>query len=188
LLTTARTFAIALCLVLLASPASAYDAPKNKQTKLGLYLTPAEASSLVKAERSKVLFVDIRTRAELQFVGYTEEVDAVVPYFETADWDDKGTRFKFEPNPLFSQTVEKLLASKGLGKADKVILMCRSGERSAVAANSLAAAGFTQVYSQIEGFEGDMSPEGRRTVSGWKNAGLPWTYRLDKARVYFSRN
>jgi rhodanese-related sulfurtransferase len=89
---------------------------------------------------------------------------------------------------LFSQTVEKLLASKGLSKADKVILMCRSGDRSAVAANSLAAAGFTQVYSQIEGFEGDMSPEGRRTVNGWKNAGLPWTYRLDKARVYFSRN
>jgi rhodanese-related sulfurtransferase len=61
--------------------------------------------------------------------------------------------------------------------------MCRSGDRSARAANLLIDAGFTNVWNQIEGFEGDMSKDGRRTVNGWKNAGLPWTYKLDKSKL-----
>jgi rhodanese-related sulfurtransferase len=188
ILKTLRPFALAFCAALLASPALATDAPRNKQTTLGLYLSPADAASLVKAERGKVLFLDVRTRAEIQFVGYSEEVDAVVPFAETGEWDEKASRFKLEPNPVFSQSVETALASKGLGKGDKIILMCASGARSARAANVLAEAGFTQVYSQIEGFEGDFSADGKRTVNGWKNAGLPWTYKLDKAKVLFTKN
>ena len=26
---------------------------------------------------------------------------------------------------------------------------------------------------------------GQRAVNGWKNAGLPWSYKLDKAKMYF---
>ena len=48
-------------------------------------------------------------------------------------------------------------------------------------------AGFTRVHSVVDGFEGDMSPQGRRSVNGWKNAGLPWTYRLERSRMYFPR-
>lgn len=136
--TTLRPFALAIFLILLAAPALAYDAPKQKQTKLGLYLTPAEAASLLRTERSKVLFLDVRTRAEIQFVGYSEEVDAVVPLAEMGEWDEKASRFKLELNPAFRKSVETLLASKGLGKEDKIILMCRSGDRSTVAANLLA--------------------------------------------------
>lgn len=33
-----------------------------------------------------------------------------------------------------------------------------------------------------------MSADGRRNVNGWKNAGLPWTYKMDKAKVVFSKN
>jgi hypothetical protein len=47
--------------------------------------------------------------------------------------------------------------------------------------------GFTKVYSVIDGFEGDMSPEGRRDASGWRKAGLPRGYKLDKAKMYFAR-
>ena len=71
-----------------------------------------------------------------------------------------------------------------LRKDCKVLLMCRSGDRPARAVDALAGAGFTNVYSVIDGFEGDMSPDGRRSVNGWKNAGLPWTYKLDKAKVF----
>jgi hypothetical protein len=28
---------------------------------------------------------------------------------------------------------------------------------------------------------------GQRIVNGWKNAGLPWTYKLVKAKMYFPR-
>ena len=52
----------------------------------------------------------------------------------------------------------------------------------------LTDAGFTTVYSVIDGFEGDMSPQGRRTVNGWKNSGLPWTYKLEKAKVFAPLN
>ncbi|WP_295888318.1 hypothetical protein [uncultured Thiohalocapsa sp.] len=27
--------------------------------------------------------------------------------------------------------------------------------------------------------------KGERVVNGWKNAGLPWTYKLDKAAMYW---
>ena len=36
-----------------------------------------------------------------------------------------------------------------------VLLLCRSGKRSALAAEAAANAGFTQVFSILEGFEGD---------------------------------
>ncbi len=166
--------------------AAADEVPKEKQTKLGLYLTPAKALEVVKTERAKTLFVDVRTRGEVQFVGMTQEVDGHVPFVEMnefGEWDEANTRYKFDPNPVFSQSVEVLLKAKGLTKADRVIVMCRSGDRSARAVNLLADAGFTNVWNQVEGFEGDLSKEGQRSVNGWKNAGLPWSYKLDKTKV-----
>jgi len=79
----------------------------------------------------------------------------------------------------------------GLGKDTTIILMCRSGDRSAKAQDLLIQSGYTKVYGVVEGFEGDMAKDGpntgRRAVNGWKNAGLPWTYKLDKAKMYFPR-
>ena len=83
-----------------------------------------------------------------------------------------------------AQDVGRLLAAKGLAKTDRVIVMCRSGDRSARAVEKLAEAGFTRVYNQHEGFEGDLSADGRRSVNGWRNAGLPWTFKPDKAKFY----
>jgi rhodanese-related sulfurtransferase len=185
--TLSRICTFALCAALISAPALAVDLPKIKQSKLGLYLSAPEAAALLKSTPNKVLFIDIRTRGEAQFVGYAEPVDALVPYLEMNEfheWDNSQNRFKLEVNGAFSQTIEKLLRAKGLTKTDKVVLICRSGDRSARAADSLAEAGFTQVYSVWDGFEGDMSPEGRRSVNGWKNAGLPWTYKSDKAKLW----
>lgn len=169
-----------------AALAQTSDVPKDKQTRLGKYVTARDAAAMIAAERAKVLFVDVRTRGEMQFVGMTHEIDGHVPFVEMnefGEWDDKASRYKLEPNPIFSQSVEKLLTAKGLTKADRVIVMCRSGDRSARAANLLIDAGFNNVWNQIEGFEGDLSKDGRRTVNGWKNAGLPWTYKLDKSKL-----
>ena len=71
--------------------AAADEVPKEKQTKLGLYLTPAKALEVVKTERAKTLFVDVRTRGEVQFVGMTQEVDGHVPFVEMnefGEWDE----------------------------------------------------------------------------------------------------
>lgn len=161
--------------------------PKAKRTAAGLYLTPPEAADIMRKDGSRTLFVDVRTRGEMMFTGWAPLVDGHVPFVDVTefwDWDDKEGRYKLEPNGSFTAQVERLLETKGLAKTDRVILMCRSGDRSARAADKLTEMGFTQVYSQYEGFEGDLSPYGQRTVNGWKNAGLPWTYKPDRAKFY----
>lgn len=30
----------------------------------------------------------------------------------------------------------------------------------------------------VDGFEGDKGESGARDVTGWRNAGLPWTYKI----------
>ncbi|MGL5909808.1 MAG: rhodanese-like domain-containing protein, partial [Phycicoccus sp.] len=55
-----------------------------------------------------------------------------------------------------------------------VYLLCRSGVRSVAAAEALTAAGLGPAYNVLDGFEGPHDAAGHRTVSGWKNAGLPW--------------
>ena len=167
--------------------------PEVKRSKLALYLTPQQAYDMVQQEGKKVLFLDIRTRAEAMYVGMTPLADALTPYVEhqevMSDWDDKRSMYLLEPNPDFTKEVARRLADKGLSKQDKVILICRSGDRSAKAADILQLQGFTQVYSVAEGFEGDMGKEGanagRRLVNGWKNTNIPWGYKLDKAKMFF---
>lgn len=167
--------------------------PEIKQSKLALYLTPQQAHDLKKQDPKGVALFDIRTRAEAMYVGWPGDADALVPYVEHAEimteWDDKRTMYKVEPNPDFVGELERRLAEKGLGKDATIVLICRSGDRSAKAADRLQMSGYTKVYSVTEGFEGDMAKEGpktgQRAVNGWKNAGLPWTYKLDKARMYF---
>lgn len=192
-----RFLAGALALLLLggavfAQTGTVREVPKLKQTKLGLYLTPQETVSLLQAEGVRTLFVDVRTRAEIQFVGWAPMVDANVPFVEVTefwDWDDKNSRFKLDANPTFSQEIEAQLRRKGLKKGDRIVLMCRSGDRSARAVDALVDAGYTNIFNQVEGFEGDMSKESRRRdVNGWRNAGLPWSYELDKAKMYLKAN
>ncbi|MFN3362366.1 MAG: rhodanese-like domain-containing protein [Allorhizobium sp.] len=160
---------------------------KPKQTSLALYMTPREAVETMSREGAKTLFVDVRTRGEMMFTGWAPMIDGNVPFVDVTDfwdWDDKEGRYKLEANSTFSQDVGRLLTAKGLGKTDRVIIMCRSGDRSSRAIEKLADAGFTQVYNQHEGFEGDLSRGGRRDINGWKNAGLPWTFKPDKAKFY----
>lgn len=167
------------------------DLPEAKRTTLGLYLTPAEADALIGTNPEGKLFIDVRTPAEVTFVGMPASVDANVPYMLPPDfpsWDDKRSTFKLELNPDFVAEVRRRLAQKGLSTEAPVIVMCRSGDRSAAAANLLAEAGFKEVYSIVEGFEGDLAKEGvaagTRSVNGWKNAGLPWSYKLDREKMY----
>lgn len=186
----------AFCLALgIASPAAyAVDSatvPKIKQTKLGQYLSAEEAASLVAKDPAATLFLDVRTPAEVAFVGMPASADANVPYMiqpEFPVWDAEKNTLKLEPNPDFVAEVRRRLTAKKLTPESNVVLICRSGDRSAAAANLLAEAGYKHVYSVVDGFEGDLAKDGpnagRRAVNGWKNAGLAWSYKLDKAKMY----
>jgi rhodanese-related sulfurtransferase len=172
-----------------AQSLSAAKVPEEMRTKANLYLLPKEAQQFVKAQKGKVLFLDVRTRAEAQFLGMANDVDALVPYVEfqdfMTDWDDKRGFYKLEPFNDFVPEVARRLKEKGLTKDDPVVLMCRSGERSSRAADLLSDSGYKRVYTVVYGFEGELSDQGRRNVNGWKNAGLPWSYELDKKKMYF---
>lgn len=188
-----KTFGVFGVIALMAAaslPAMAGDwdsVPEKKATALKLYMHPKDALARVTGPDSgKTLFIDIRTPQEAMFVGMASAVDANIPYLvmpELPEWDAKKNVYKLVPNSGFMTAVMARLEAKGLTRNDTVILMCRSGDRSAAAANLLAKAGFTKVYSVLEGFEGDMSKEGRRAVNGWKNDGLPWSYELSKDKM-----
>lgn len=169
--------------------------PEVKRTQSALYLTPKQAYDMKTGSPQTVALFDVRTRAEAMYVGHPTIMDALVPYVEhqevMLDWDDKRAMYKLEPNNNFESEINRRLKTMGLAKDATIILVCRSGDRSSKAADLLGKAGYTKVYSVTEGFEGDTASagdkKGQRVVNGWKNTGLPWTYRLDKAKAYFPR-
>lgn len=202
-----KTIKFALASLALAFSATAFAAdwtpgstdwtklPEIKVTKLGLYLTPQQAYDMKKADPKGVALFDVRTRAEAMYVGMATDVDALVPFVEhqefMIDWDERRTMYKLDPNQDFVPEFERRMKQLGLGKDAPVLLICRSGDRSSKAADRLQAAGYTKVYSVTEGFEGDRASEGpkkgQRVINGWKNIDLPWSYKLDKAKMYFPR-
>ena len=120
-------------------------------------LLPAEAHALMQAGAK---LVDVRTDAELHFVGS-------VPGAEAIEWN---THPEGRRNPDFLQ---QLAAS--VPKDVPVMFLCRSGVRSHQAAIAATQAGWQEAYNILEGFEGDKDADGHRgTLGGWRKAGLPW--------------
>lgn len=192
-------------LTLLSTPAQA-QAPRppatvdvskvgeEQRTKLNLYLSPRQAAAFVAKHKAQVLFLDVRTRAEAVYTGMATPVDALVPYVEFPEthdawgWDEKRGAYKYEPFNDFAPEVATRLKEKGLTKDDVIVVMCRSGDRSSRAANLLTDLGYTRVYSVVGGFEGPANDKtGMRDVAGWKVSKLPWSYELDKQKMYFVR-
>ncbi|NMG02963.1 rhodanese-like domain-containing protein [Azoarcus taiwanensis] len=122
-------------------------------------LTPAEANEVWQlAPGAKV--VDVRTRAELDWVGR-------VPGAVEIEWI---TYPGSKPNPSFLAQLQREVDSEAL-----VMFLCRSGARSDHAARAATAAGYLESYNILEGFEGDKDAEGHRNrIGGWRHAGLPW--------------
>jgi rhodanese-related sulfurtransferase len=179
-----------LCCSLNAFAIDAAEVPADKRTTLDRYLTSVEAHRMLSERAADVLFLDVRTQAEVSYVGVPSGMDANIPFMlvDFDHFDAKSRRFTLHRNPAFVQAVTQRLKDKGLDRNADVVLICRSGDRTARAVNVLAAAGFTRVWTVIDGFEGDTAADGaargQRVVNGWKNAGLPWTYALDASQVW----
>ena len=180
---------VGLVLVLALSSALAVESaqvPDDKRSATGLHLTAVEAAAMKRADPAKVLFIDVRSRAEAMLLGMPTLADHLVPLLDfSAPWEwsaDQGEYLQ-QANPRFVQDVEQRLTKAGLTKNDPVILLCRSGTRSNSAAGLLSLYGFKKAYTVIDGYEGDLATSGpqagQRSVNGWKNAKLPWTYQLD---------
>ena len=190
---------LAIVLLVLAqlvqiSQAAPVEVVKPKwRTPYDLYLTPREAYQKKLAAGDALLFIDVRTRAEIKFIGMANMVDANIPLRMLRDdyaWSEKSATYRTRENPDFVAAVERLLEHRGLDRNSPIILMCQSGSRVPVAARRLHQAGFGEVYTQYQGFEGFKAKQGpykgQRVVNGWKNANLPWSYELDASKMYFN--
>jgi rhodanese-related sulfurtransferase len=166
-----------------ASVAADRQLPKGKQSTLGLYVTAAEAYEMWKAAPDKVKVIDVRTPEEYAFVGHPEMAWNIPLASVTYQRKEGKTEYGPKMNPDFVAEVQKIA-----GPTDTLLIFCRSGDRSAMAVNKLAAAGFTNAYTIIDGFEGDKvtDPEsvfyGKRMRNGWKNS-APWVYDIDPEKI-----
>ncbi len=180
---------------LLAAQGLAQAAPEpkdpKKQTSWHLYVDSQEANEMKQKQGDKVLLVDVRDPVEIMFTGFTDVVDVNIPFklANRSKWNSKKPVFAMEVNENFEQDIAAALEKHGLTKDAPVVLMCRSGgTRGAPSAKMLEGKGYKQVYVVTDGFEGGTIKEGEkknwRLKNGWKNAGLPWSYKLNKEKMY----
>ena len=164
--------------------------PISKRTGHGLYVDASGAYQLKHDNPDRVVLIDVRSRMEVGVTGQAVSVDVHVPLLDAVHplrWDDASGGWAMTSNPAFASEVALRLARLGVDRNAPIVLLSRAGERSARAADALAALGYTQTISVVDGFEGDVGPDGRRSVNGWKNAGLPWTARPLAALVDAAR-
>jgi rhodanese-related sulfurtransferase len=125
-------------------------------------VTPPVAWALVQA--GEAVLVDVRSSEERHFVGHVPE-SLHVPW---------ATGTALTRNPRFVRELEAKLARDG-GKDAVVLLLCRSGKRSALAAEAATKAGFRHVFNVLEGFEGEIDTARQRGgADGWRFHRLPW--------------
>ena len=111
-------------------------------------------------QSGQAVLVDVRTAEERKFVGH-------VPGSVHVPW---ATGTAMTRNPRFVRELEAKT-----GKDAVVLLLCRSGKRSDLAADVAAKAGFTRAFNVLEGFEGEIDEQQHRGgLGGWRSHNLPW--------------
>ncbi len=122
-------------------------------------LTPTETWQVLQLAPGAKL-VDVRTRAELDWVGR-------VPGAVEIEWKSYPS---MQENPNFLAQLKHQVDPEAL-----VLFLCRSAARSDSAARLASASGYANCYNVLEGFEGDRDANNQRNrIGGWRLAGLPW--------------
>ncbi|MEQ8746497.1 rhodanese-like domain-containing protein [Pyruvatibacter sp.] len=122
-------------------------------------------------EDARSVLIDVRTQAEWAFVGLPD-ISATGRPLITEEWQGFPGG---APNTSFADNVASQLAAAGVTAEVPVLCICRSGQRSAAAAQALTGLGFSACFNVAGGFEGPLDGDGHRGgVGGWKAAGLPW--------------
>lgn len=133
-------------------------------------VSPQETWARLKADPKAVL-VDVRTKAEWAFVGLPD-LSSLGRRVVTLEWQT------FPDNRIdaeFAKHLDAVLTAQGTTQDDEVLFICRSGGRSRMAAEVMAAAGYGRSRNVADGFEGPLDHQRHRgQAAGWKHAGLPW--------------
>lgn len=126
-------------------------------------VTPTEAFQLLSEDPAAVL-IDVRTPAEWSYVGLPD-LTGLGKQVVTASWYPQMT----------GDEMRQVLAGAGVAADDRLLFICRSGQRSQSAAALAPQVGYNNAYNVSEGFEGHLDTKGQRgNTSGWKFDGLPW--------------
>lgn len=120
-------------------------------------VSPEEARKLI--DEQGYIYVDVRSEPE--YAAGHPAGSLNVPIMRA------GAR-GMEPNLAFLDDMQALWP-----KDAKLVLGCRSGQRSMRAAEMLVAAGYTNLVDQRAGFEGSRNAFGAVTEPGWSQVGLP---------------
>lgn len=129
-----------------------------------------EAWARLTSETDTIL-IDVRTRAEWSFVGLPD-LSNLGKQVVRLEWQSFP---EGQIDPAFSERLSEFLSSAGVGKDAELLFICRSGGRSRMAAEIMAAQGYARCRNVADGFEGPLDSDGHRgTQAGWKAAGLPW--------------
>ena len=148
--------------------------------------------------------IDVRTRAEYQFVGHPINAYLFPFMFLTQEFVKQDGKHGYRhdaKNKAFVQEIGKVFK-----KTDNLLIICQDGTRSALACKALIDAGFEKVYHVEDGFEGPIFPTfkdsnrhkfyrqlakrnkifgfNQRRHYGWQWWGLPWTYGMDPKYIY----
>lgn len=122
-------------------------------------------------EEVDAVLVDVRTRAEWNFVGMPD-VSQLEKQLLMVEWQSYPGGMV---NPYFAGQLEGELDAVGADKGTSLFFICRSGGRSLAAAQAMAAAGYRACHNVADGFEGPHDEARQRgSAAGWKAAGLPW--------------
>ena len=148
--------------------------------------------------------IDVRTRAEYQWVGHPISAYLFPYMIMTKDFGRWDEEYGYRANVKNESFIGEI--SKVFKKSDNLLIICRDGERSELAANELVDAGFKNVYNVEDGFEGPEFPTfedsnkdkfyrqlskrnkipgfGHRRHYGWQWWGLPWGYEMVPKFIY----
>ena len=111
-------------------------------------------------QAGQALLIDVRTPEELSYVGR-------VPGAMHLAWATGTAQLR---NPRFVRELESKVPKDAI-----VLFLCRSGKRSAAAAEAATKAGYASAFNILEGFEGDLDERRRRGgLGGWRHRDLPW--------------
>lgn len=148
--------------------------------------------------------IDVRTQPEYQFVGHPFKAYLYPYQFFTYHFSKGAEKPEYLLSPKNKNFVDQI--GRAFKKTDNLLIICRDGTRSGLAARDLLNAGFKNVFDVADGFEGPEFPvfengdrhkfyrqlakrnkvygfEHRRHY-GWQYWGLPWTYEMDPKYIY----
>jgi len=131
-------------------------------------VSPEEADRMVKEDG--YVYLDVRSIPEFEAGHPSGAYNIPIMHQTTAG---------MQPNGEFMKVV-----TSTFDRAAKIVVGCRSGNRSLRAAQMLLQAGFVDVVDQRAGTSGARDPFGQLQEAGWEHAGLDMAMDPHPERSY----